>query len=101
MASNNRPTNRRSSRSTSNKSATKTPTRSQNRRKRNEGFSFSITDPTTIIALIGVAGIILSLKSLGLLFTVILIIGVVIIVAFSLLFTKLRKKEDGVLLLIY
>ena len=93
MASNNRPTNRRSSRSTSNKSATKTPTRSQNRRKRNEGFSFSITDPTTIIALIGVAGIILSLKSLGLLFTVILIIGVVIIVAFSLLFTKLRKKR--------
>lgn len=77
---NNKPTNRRSTRSTS-------------KSRQKQKSSFSLTDPTTIIALIGVAGIIMSLKLLGMFFTIILIIGVIIIVGFSMLFSKLRKKK--------
>lgn len=55
--------------------------------------TLSLTNPTTIIAIIGVASIILSLKLLGMFFTLILIIGVIFIVGFSFLFSKLRKKK--------
>lgn len=84
MTNNNKITNRRSTRSTSN-------TNSKSRKKTKT--SFSLTDPTTIIALIGVAGIIMSLKLLGFIFTIILIVGVIVIVGISLLFSKLRKKK--------
>lgn len=81
---NNKPTNRRSSRSTS-KPTTRT--------KKKQKTSFSLTDPTTILALVGVAGIIMSLKLLGIFFTIILVIGVIIIVGVSMIFAKLRKKK--------
>ena len=72
---------------------TKTTNKRSNRQKAKNKTSFSLTDPTTIIALFGVAAIILSLKLLGMFFTIIMIIGVILIVGMSFILSKLRKKK--------
>lgn len=90
MTNQNNRTNRRST----NPNYRKTNYRQKRRRK----SSFSITDPTTIIALIAVVGLIISLKMLGILLTIVLIIGIGLIIGFSMLIKKLRKTKKGKIL---
>ena len=85
MTNQNNRTNRRST----NPNHKKTNYRPKRRSKSN----FSITDPTTIIALIAVAGLIISLKMLGILLTIFLIFGIALIIGFSMLIKKLRKTK--------
>ena len=90
MASGNNRTNRRSTNPNR-----KVVYRSAPIKRRTRKSSFSLTDPTTVIALIGVLGLIISLKVLGLLLTIALIIGVGLIIGFCLLNKKLRKTRKG------
>ena len=97
MASTNRrsskPTTNRRRTNTTNKSTTNVTSTNTRTRSAKRKSSFSITDPTTLIAIVGVALLILSLKTLGLLFTVILIIGLAIIIFLSMFLKKLRRKK--------
>ena len=90
--------NIRTNRRSTNPNGNRTVYRSGKRpvyKKRRAKNSFSITDPTTIIALIAVIGLILSLKILGLLLTIFLIIGIGLIIGFSMLVKKLRRTKKG------
>lgn len=72
-----------------NRRSSRTSTRTNKKKK----SSFSLSDPMTILGLAGIASIIISLKALGIFFTIILIIGVVIIIGLSMFFSKLKKKK--------
>ncbi len=77
-----------------NKKQTKNTKNSQKRYKVKK-TSFSLTDSTTILAIVSIIAFIISWKIMGLFFTLLLFVGIIIIIVGSMLINKITKKKKS------